>query len=79
MQVYAWVNSQRDINICDTERSQGKAVQICGKRYHQTKRKAFLKDTDLTVNWNNMQSEIIFRVTCFYLYLQQQLNCQVTR
>lgn len=41
--------------------------------------KVFLNDTDLTVNWNNMQSEIIFRNTYFYLYLQQQLNCQVTR
>lgn len=41
--------------------------------------KFFLNDTDLTVNWNNMQSEIIFRNTYFYLYLQQQLNCQVTR
>lgn len=78
MQVYAWVHSQRDINICDTERSRGKAVQICGKCYHQ-REKVFLNDTDLTVNWNNMQSEIIFRNTYFYLYLQQQLNCQVTR
>lgn len=43
MQVYAWVHSQRDINICDTERSRGKAVQICGKCYHQTKRKGFFE------------------------------------